>query len=145
MQVKSTGLGTLAVTIDGQTHHGLTLDSVSRRDGEIAISVADWIDAGGVIGRFVQPTPSLADFDAAIRANIDTVARERDFDSATDAAAYTQSTQAEWSAESLAFIAWRDQVWLYASDKLAKVQSGQTAPTIEEFLAEIPAIVWPQS
>lgn len=130
---------TVIADIDGVSYH-IPRAAILARDGEIPRRVADWLDAGNVIGLFVPPTPSLADFDAAIRAHIDTVAGERDFDSATDAAAYTQSTQAAWSGEALAFIAYRDAVWLAfdaAKDKLPA--------TVAEFISGLPAIVWPQS
>ncbi|SDJ19164.1 Putative peptidoglycan binding domain-containing protein [Agrobacterium fabrum] len=40
-----------------------------------------------------------------------------------------------------AFVAWRDNVWVYAYRQLAKVQGGQRSqPTIEQFLAEIAPI-----
>lgn len=39
---------------------------------------------------------------------------------------------------------WRDAVWTYVYEQLALVQAGQrTQPTIAEFIAELPAIVWP--
>jgi hypothetical protein len=135
----------VAADIDGMSYSGIRVDAIAARDGEIACLIADWMAKGGEIAPYVPPPVSADDFAAAIQAHVDATAKARGYADGVALAGYSASTIPTWSAEAAAFIAWRDQVWLYASDKLAKVQSGQTAPTIEEFLAELPAIVWPQS
>jgi len=43
-------------------------------------------------------------------------------------------------------VAWRDAVWAYAYAELGKVMNSErAAPTVEAFLDELPAIVWPSS
>jgi hypothetical protein len=50
----------------------------------------------------------------------------------------------QWKSESLAFIAWRDAVWLYSFTELSKFQNGdRQLVSIDEFLTELPVMVWP--
>lgn len=81
---------------------------------------------------------------AAIQSLIDAKASERQYDSGATLASYVNSTVPEWAAEAEAFVVWRDQVWAYALTELAKVQSGERPqPSVDEFLAELPAFEWP--
>ena len=139
-----TSLGAIAATIDGQTHHGLTLDAIDRRDGQIATIIAEWIDAGGVIEPYQPPPLTADDFGVAIQEHVDATANARGYADGVALAGYSTSTIPSWAAEAAVFIAWRDQVWIYAYTELAKVQGGQRAvPTIDGLIAELPAIQWP--
>lgn len=90
------------------------------------------------------PPPTLDDYRVAVQVQVDTVARQRGYDSAVSCASYKDSTISQWVAEAAAFISWRDSVWTYALAELAKVEGGQRSqPTIEDFLSELPAISWP--
>lgn len=81
----------------------------------------------------------------AIEEHIDSVAREKGYRDATRIVTYTVSTKPEWAAEAQAFVKWRDDVWLHAFAELDKVQAGDRAePTIDDLIAELPAIVWPK-
>lgn len=95
----------------------------------------------------IQPEPpTLADYENAIQATVDAMAKEKLFRDGVTLASYTASTNPQWAAEAAAFVAWRDQVWAYAYSELAKVQSGQREqPAVGEFLAEIHPIEWPTS
>ena len=85
------------------------------------------------------PYPAtLADFDEAIKIHLDAVARERDFDGQADAVTFANSTQAAWSAEALAFIAWRDSVWL-----AFEAAKSNLPATPAEFISGLTAIEWP--
>lgn len=76
---------------------------------------------------------------------IDTKAQERQYDSGATLASYVNSTVPEWSIEAQAFVAWRDQVWMHAMTELAKVEQGERdIPTVEDFIAELPAFEWPE-
>lgn len=93
-----------------------------------------------------EPAPvTIAACQAAIDRHVDTVARERNYSSGVSLASYASSTVPLWRAEAEAFIAWRDAVWAYALAELASVQSGDRAApdTVEAFVEELPAIVWP--
>ena len=107
-----------AWSLDGSG--GVTLDPVKR--AEIAMKL----------------------FEEAIEAHIEATAAERDYSSATRLASYVASTKPAWKAEAEAFVAWRDDVWEYVFAELAKVQAGEREePTVEAFIAELPAITWP--
>ena len=86
----------------------------------------------------------ILDYENAIQNLVDSTAREKQFRDGVTLASYTASTKPKWSAESQAFVAWRDNVWFYAYGELAKVQGGQRPqPTVEQFLGEIAPIAWP--
>jgi hypothetical protein len=90
------------------------------------------------------PPPGMDDYRNAIQAHIDTTAGQRDYGSAVSAASYATSKNAKWKSEAETFVDWRDSVWTYVYEQLALVQAGQrTQPTVAEFIAELPAIVWP--
>jgi len=80
----------------------------------------------------------------AIQSMIDAKAQEKQYDSGATLASYVNSTIPEWASEAQSFVAWRDHVWTYAMAELDKVQSGgREQPSVEDFLAELPAFVWP--
>lgn len=84
-------------------------------------------------------------FRAAIQSHIDAAARGRSYDSGNSLAGYVTSTNEAWATEAQAFVAWRDAVWTYAYSELDKVTNGQRpVPTVEDFIAEMPAVVWPE-
>lgn len=81
---------------------------------------------------------TAADYEAAIQAKIDAVARAKRYRDGFAAATYV--TSAVFGAEATTFVGWRDDVWVYAYAQLDLVLAGQrTQPTIEDFIAEIEA------
>ena len=83
-------------------------------------------------------------YEAAIQAHIDSAAQSRLFRDGVTLASYVASTNPQWSAEAQAFVAWRDEVWAYAYQELARVMAGdREQPTVGAMLAELPAISWP--
>lgn len=131
------GQTSIIAEIDGQTIH--VPNDMANRDRQI-------IDASGVeIEDYVPPSPTQADYVAAIAAHIEATARSRLYDSAVSMATYVTSANAAWAAEAQAFVAWRDAVWAHAYGELAAVQMGQrTQPTVSGFVGELPAIAWPE-
>lgn len=92
-----------------------------------------------------QASPTVNDFRYIIQALVDETANERQYDSGVTLASYVNSTIPQWAAEAQAFVAWRDAVWLHALTELDKVQSGaRSQPTIEDFIAELPTLEWPE-
>jgi len=88
--------------------------------------------------------PTQQDYADAIQARVDTVARSRNYTDGVSLASYAASTNAAWAAEAAAFIAWRDDVWVYAYGEFAKVQNGERPqPTVDEIVSELPTITWP--
>lgn len=89
------------------------------------------------------PAPVLADYQAAIDAHVEAIARARSYNSAASCAGYAASTVPAWAAEAAAFIAWRDAVWIGVYAALAAVQGGAPAPSVDALVAGLPAMVWP--
>lgn len=105
---------------------------------------------GGVYGGFRLsewdvdcPPPTESDYIVAIQEAVDDAARGRGYADGVALASYAASTNTLWKAESEAFIAWRDSVWIYAYDQLGRVRGGQIAqPTIADIIGGMPAIKW---
>ena len=117
------------VTPDGLTYVDMTLEEIAERDAEEAAA------------RLLH----LDDYKRAIQAFIDATAREKKYRNGDACATYVNSTNPLWAAEAAAFVAWRDSVWSYAFQELAKVENGEREqPTIDEFLSELPQIEWPE-
>jgi hypothetical protein len=83
-------------------------------------------------------------YSAAIQAHLDAKARDRQYDGIQTAITYRDDPNPQFAAEGAALFAWRSAVWTYATAELAKVTAGErTQPTVEEFIAELPAFEWP--
>jgi len=79
-----------------------------------------------------------------IQVLIDETARLKQYGDGYACASYVASTNPTWQAQALAFVAWRDSVWMYSYTEFQKMAQGQRpTPTIDEFLTELPTIVWP--
>lgn len=74
---------------------------------------------------------------------LDTTAQTKTYNDALHCVSYGLSTNTQWKAEAETFIAWRDDVYETALQILSDVEGGAPVPTEQEFLAELPAIVWP--
>ncbi len=75
---------------------------------------------------------------------LDTVAKQRQYDSAISCASYSTSSVAQWKSEAEAFISWRDAVFTYTIEQVQLMQSGErSVPSFDDFKTELPEIVWP--
>lgn len=93
----------------------------------------------------LTPEPTLQDYQSAVQSMVDETARSKLFNDGVTMASYAASTVGPWAAQAQAFIAWRDNVWQYAYSELSKVQAGEREqPSIEDFLLELPEIIWPE-
>lgn len=98
------------------------------------------------LASIAPPPPTQRDYQIAIQAKIDEVARSKQFNDGVAISSYIASTVESWAAQAQAFVAWRDNVWQYSYSELDKVQTGERGqPTIDEFLSELPEIVWPNA
>lgn len=94
----------------------------------------------------VLPTPEqiIETFRVATQSHVDATAQARRYDSGTSLASYVASTNPQWAAEATVFVSWRDEIWSHAYAELDKVLAGlREQPTVDAFLAELPAISWP--
>ena len=79
----------------------------------------------------------------ALQNFIDSKANEKEYESGVSCISYLNSTNSTWASEASQFNAWRDSVFAYAYDYLAKAQNGQISnPTIINFLSGIPNLNW---
>lgn len=93
----------------------------------------------------IAKQPQQSDYEQALEQRIDKVAQGRDYKNADRLAGYAATSNLTYGPEARAFVDWRSSVWEYAITEFAKVQAGQrTQPTVDEFIAELPAIVWPE-
>lgn len=125
------------------------LDGIKYPRNWLSLATPSDLENLGITVEEVPPPepgpPTLDDYRIAIQAHIDATARQRDYDSGVSCASYVNSLNPLWAAEATAFIAWRDAVWAYAFQELAKVENGEREqPTIDEFLSELPQIEWPE-
>lgn len=107
-----------------------------------------WSEAVGFSPPEPSDTPPLdtGAYRIAIQSLIDAAAQARGYDSGLTCASYLGSTVARWAAEARAMVDWRDAVWSHALAELAKVEAGERPqPGVDELLAELPALVWPEA
>ncbi len=74
---------------------------------------------------------------------LDTTAQSKQYDSALSCISYTTSTNIGWAVEARAFINWRDALFVYFIKVQSEIQQGAPIPSFDEFVAELPTIVWP--
>ncbi|PSS59840.1 hypothetical protein C6558_36055 [Ensifer sp. NM-2] len=85
-----------------------------------------------------------AAYTAAIQDHLDTKAQERRYDGIQTAITYRDDPNPQFAAEGAALFIWRSAVWTYSTAELAKVLAGERErPSVEVFVAELPAFVWP--
>lgn len=82
---------------------------------------------------------------AAIQALLNAKARERNYDSIGTAVSYLDDPNPVFAAEARALFDWRSAVWTYATEQLATVTAGGDIPSLETFLAGVPAFAWPDA
>lgn len=90
-------------------------------------------------------TPAVPDYVTAVQAMLDAKAQERRYDNILSACTYATSTQPRFQAEGQSCVAWRDAVWSKCYELMEQVDAGALAqPTVDELLAMLPAMEWPQ-
>jgi hypothetical protein len=111
------------------------------------LASGEWIpcsDSAQIGDYFDESILTMEEKAEYIQKHIDQVAREKEFGDGYDCASYSSSTNESWQAEALAFIAWRDAVWVYSYTEFAKMENQEReVPTIEDFITELPVMVWP--
>lgn len=124
------------VEVSPEAHRALLTDQAA---GKIITA-----DATGHPEAVDPPPPTLADAAAAltvaVQAWLDATACGNGYDSIASCVSYRGSSVAQWDADAVAALAWRDAVWQAAfqwqQDALANPPS--TFPTSQEVIAELP-------
>lgn len=138
----------LVATIDGAEWYGIAchLDGytvVIDSDGQIPNAVKTWLAEGNTPAPYTPPPLTLANYAAAVQTHIDAVAQSKGYADGVALASYVASNNAQWSAEATVFSKWRDDVWAYAYQQLAAVQSGaRQGPSMTGLVLELPQIDW---
>jgi len=77
--------------------------------------------------------------------HLDAKAPERQYDVIQTDITYRGDPNPPFSAKGEALFAWRS-VWTYSTAELVKVLAGERPqPSVEEFMAELPAFEWPNA
>ena len=129
-----------AVEITGEEHQAL-LEGQSQ--GKIISA-----DKSGkpVLKDPPPPTPEqiIAQYTAAVQKHIDDFARTRGYDGIMSAATYATSTVPKFKAEGQYAVEARDATWAKCYEVLAAVEAGsRPMPPLDELLAELPVLAWP--
>jgi len=93
------------------------------------------------------PTPEqiVAQYTGAVQQHLDNFARTRNYDGILSAATYATSQVLKFKAEGQYAVEARDATWAKCYEILAAVEAGtRPMPTMDELLAELPVLVWPQ-
>ena len=101
------------------------------------VPTSRWV--GTQTAAYVTAT-TIATYEAAVQAEMDSTARAWGYDSLLSAASYAASAVLQYKADSLALVAWRDALWIaaYALEQ-AVIAGTQTLPaTTAAFLALLP-------
>ena len=86
----------------------------------------------------------VAQYTAAVQKRLDDFARTRNYDNIMSAATYATSTVPKFKAEGQYCVEARDATWAKCYEVLAAVEAGsRPMPTLEELLAELPVLTWP--
>jgi hypothetical protein len=115
--------------IEGESVFAVTVEALSAEE---VTALAD-----------AAKTTLLKQYEMATQAKLDSVAKEKDYNSIEDAASYANSTNTTWAAEAQAAIAWRDAVWADYYDLVEKVNVGEEAiMDVSGFIDSLPVINW---
>lgn len=101
------------------------------------------------VSSHLNPAPTteqlVSEFRASIQRHLDAAAVTAGYDDIKTAVTYAEEPAVpKFQAEGQAFRAWRSVVWDYSYAQLDAVLAGEREqPTIEAFLAELPALVLP--
>ena len=86
----------------------------------------------------------IAKHTAAVQKHLDDFARTRNYDSILSAATYATSTNPKFAVEGQYAVEARDATWAKCYEVLAAVEAGSSPmPTLDELLAELPVLTWP--
>jgi hypothetical protein len=113
------------------------MDGSYRSD--MLVGVDGKVTTGHLSAQEVQAASVLA-----VQRRLDDFARTRGYDSILSACSYAASTVASFKAEGAYCVGARDTHWQKCYQIMAAVQAGtRPVPTVQQVLAEMPALAWP--
>lgn len=119
----------------------INLSEHSAEEAGVWIACADDVKIGSYFNETILTVTQKAEY---VQKFIDDTAKSKDFGDGIACATYVTSTNEQWEAQALAFVAWRDAVWVYSYTEFAKMETHEReTPAIEDFLTELPEMVWP--
>jgi hypothetical protein len=80
---------------------------------------------------------------AAVQKRLDDFARTRNYDGILSACTYATSNVTKFQIEGRYCVAARDAHWSKCYDLLTQVHGGAPVPTVDEVIAQMPALEWP--
>lgn len=111
------------------------------------VAYREWLADGGVPEPADAPSAEemIASVQQAVQERLDAFARTRAYDGILSAATYAASAVPKFAAEGQYAVQARDATWAACYQIMADVQAGTRAmPSVEDVLAELPALEWPQ-
>ena len=96
-----------------------------------------------------DPPPPTADqiiaqYTSGVQQHLDTFAQTRNYDGIMSACTYATSTVPKFASEGQYAVEVRDATWAKCYEILAAVEAGsRPMPTLDELLAELPVLAWP--
>ena len=110
------------------------------------VATDDYEETNGVYYRVyttaANPQPTLDDFDRAMENYLKREREDRGY-TTREPDSYLDSSVPRWKQDAEDWVAHRDAVMLYGLELMNEVKSGQREPpTMAEFLAGLPKIVW---
>ena len=129
-----------AVEITDEEHTAL-LEGQSQ--GKLIVA-----DANGFPVLQDPPPPTaeqiIAQYTTGVQKYLDDFARTRNYDGILSASTYATSTAPKFKAEGQYAVEARDATWAKCYEILAAVEGGtRPMPTLEELIAELPVLTWP--
>lgn len=91
-----------------------------------------------------SPEQIIAQYTVGVQHHLDAFAQTRNYDGILSATTYATSRVPEFKAEGQYAVEARDATWAMCYEILAAVEAGsRPVPTLDELLAELPVLVWP--
>lgn len=102
-----------------------------------------WLYDGNTFSEPPPELPKLEDYDAALTAHLDSVAKSRNWQDRISLMSRA-GFPGPWQADAIAFGQWADGCNVIGYQMLADFQNGLIPqPTVEEVIAALPPMVWP--
>ena len=92
-------------------------------------------------GEVPVPTYSFEDYDNAMEAHLDAEKTARGY-TKREPSDYAGSSNPRWAQDAVDWIAHRDAVMEYGLEVENKAKRGEQVPTLDEFKAALPKVVW---